>query len=515
MGGFTPAPRKPGDFVRDADGSPRIAHLTKRNKNGKPTMVKASRPSGYGDQLENGYALKKWEERGIALGVARTNGVNGPALTRLLDADDATAERLADSLIARWKGAADLKRSADIGTWVHSVIAGGPVDMAEADRLGLHPEMVDIIRSEWAAFLNHWDLTVLAQELPVVSDRWGCAGTSDAYVRSDNDVVGAGIFAGDVVVLDVKTGKLTTGNDGTPDWWLTYPVQLAIYADGVLYNADAQAAGLPPTDFDNPYRKPLPWDVRKDIGLIAHFDAAAMIAGQRRDLMALVPVDLTVGAAGADLVANLRAWSKLAGCLPVLRPTQDAEQVTADPLPLLSAEPTTVAVPPAAAVVKDTPTPQEQFAAMPSGPPSEGDDLNGDGYAGQWTALIAEAGRLKAADLTAHATWLGWREQAVHAGVDYHSGSGKRSVRRFEILRGTLMLAGVGVCGWSDDDMVKSLVVSVTDNHAVLWPVITAGHALGSLDHVQAAAFAELVDHAINGAVDLEHHDDHIRFTAI
>jgi hypothetical protein len=328
-------------------------------------------------------------------------------------------------------------------------------------------------------------------------------------VRSDNDVVGAGIFAGDVVVLDVKTGKLTTGDDGTPNWWLTHPVQLAIYADGVLYDADAQAAGDPPTDLDNPYRKPLPWDVRKDI---AHFDAAAMLAGQRRDLMALVPVDLTVGAAGADLVANLRAWSKLAGCLPVLRPTQDAEQVTADPLLLLPAEPTTVAVPPAATVVKDTPTPQEQFAAMPSGAPSEGDDLNGDEFAAQWTALIAQAGKLKAADVAAHATWLGWREQAVHAGVDYHSGSGKRSVRRFEILRGTLLLAGSDFAG---DDMVKNLVVSVTDDDAVLWPVITAGHALGSLDHVQAAAFAELVDHAINGAVDLDHRTDHIRFTAI
>lgn len=553
LGGVVRKPRKPGDFLRMANDTPQVAHPTKRTKRGnRPNLVPYGRPSGLGDCLEDGYALTKWTERGMILGAARV----GPQFTvapfnRMIsadaDGDTSTVQRTADSLAATWKGAAGLKDSADIGTFIHKIIEGGPLDMAEADRLGIRPEHIDVVRKEWPAFLDRYGFEVLAQELAVVNDLYGVAGTCDLVLRlvrsvptgcdtfrhlwattdpaefvpcCHGDVV---LFAGDVIGADIKTGKLAVNGDDTPTYWATYPVQLAAYFCGsYVYDADAHAADVEACAYTWPddtmsgvfvYRKPWPWELRQDVALIVHVDAAKLLAGQRSDLISLVPVDLEVGRQGAALATAIREWRKLDGCGPAIGPAadQDAQPVDVDLPPVVDlAEPTTATADPVA-VVHDVTTPPDldrqgtnsaadlhltiadQRAAIATSP-DEGADLSEHGPT--WAALQARYSDLDPASRA----WINaLREQAVHAGVDFHSGGGKRYLRRFEILRGLIHLAAAE--GFDNDEQARNLAYSVTLDEALHWPAITAGHAIGSLDAAQAATFAQLCEYAAIGGV--------------
>lgn len=520
LGGATKPPRKPGDFIRTTRKTPQVAHPTKRTKKGAPNLVQYGRPSGLGDGLTDGYNLTKWTERGIARGAAIMGATyNDSALGRLFvhvfDDDASAAERTAASIIATWKGAAGLKDSADIGTLIHAVVAGERLDMAEADRLGIRPEHIDVVRREWAAWLESSGFEVLAQELPVVNDLYHVAGTCDLVMRyvgtEPLHIGGFVIMPGDVVGFDIKTGKLTTGDDGTPSWWATYPVQLAAYfSDSFVYDCDAHAADVEAgtytwSDNANPYRKPWPWEIRQDVALIIHFDAAALLAGKTRDLISLVPVDLEVGRKGAELAAACGEWAKLPGCGTVIGPaaTKNAQPTDSDsPSAVTPVEPTAPATPPAGAVqVEQTATVDnhmtiaDQRAALPRDHCDDGADLNGDDYASQWSALQAQ---YLALDPTAKSWVDGLREQAIHAGCDFHSGKGKRYVRRFELLRALIGLAG---SGFDNDTEARNLAYSVVNDDAMHWPAITAGHAIGSLDAEQAAAFARLCDAATAGHV--------------
>lgn len=525
-GGLVKAERKPGDFIRTVRKTPQVAHPTKRTKKGAPNLVQYGRPSGLGDGLTDSYNLVKWEQRGIVSGAALMGATyNDERLKRLAAApDEEAANRTADALIATWKGAAGLKDSADVGTFIHAVVAGERLDMAEADRLGIRPEHIDVVRREWAAWIEASGFEVLAQELPVINDGYHVAGTCDLVLRKTaaGSVVPLGptrvpVRDGDVVGGDIKTGKLTTDNDGVPSWWSSYPVQLAAYFCGsMIYDVDAHAADVEAgtytwPDDANPYRTPWPWNLRQDVALIVHIDAAALLAGQTRELISLVPVDLEVGRKGAALAVACSEWAKLPGCGVAIGPaaTKIAPPEQADPLPLADVEPAGVAD--MATAPATIPTPQEQHAAMRQGVPDEGADLNDDEFAAQWNALQAQAAKLKARSAGDYRRWLDWRTQAAHANVDYHSGGGKRTARRFEILRATLLLIGTG---FDADAEAKNLVVSVTGDEAVLGPVITVGHAIGSLNAAEAAEFALLVDHAINGAVTCSFHATHTVYTA-
>jgi hypothetical protein len=534
LGGVVRKPRKPGDFLRMANDTPQVAHPTKRTKQGnRPNLVPYWRPSGLGDCLEDGYALTKWTERGMIRGAALVGpSYNETAMHRLLvhdDADDAAAvNRTADNIAATWKGAAGLKDSADIGTFIHQVIEGGPLDMAEADRLGIRPGHIDVVRKEWAAFLDRYGFEVLAQELAVVNDVYGVAGTCDLVLRAtrlvdEGDRRNAPIHPGDVIGADIKTGKLAVNADDSPTYWGTYPVQLAAYFCGShVYDADAHAAdveaGIYTWGYDDPYR--LTWftalgvELRQDVALIVHVDAAKLLAGQRSDLISLVPVDLEVGRQGAALATAIREWRKLDGCGPAIGPAanKDARPVDDDsPSVVDLAEPTTATANPVA-VVQNVTTPldldhqgtnaatdlhltiADQRAAVATSP-DEGADLNGDEYSPQWDALQA---RYKALDEASRAWINALSEQADHALVGFHS-KGKRFKRRFEILRGLIHLAAAE--GFDNDEQARNLAYSVTLDEALHWPAITAGHAIGSLDAAHAATFATLCAAAADGGV--------------
>jgi hypothetical protein len=522
LGGVVKKPRKPGDFIRTVRDTPQVAHPTKRTKKGTPNLVQYGRPSGLGDRLTDDYNLTKWTERGMVTGAALVGPrINEARFDRLLAAqaadDTESVQRVADSLAATWKGAAGLKDSADIGTFIHAVIAGERLDMAEADRLGIRPEHIDVVRREWPVFLERYGFEVLAQELPVVNDLYGVAGTCDLvmrYIGTEPLLMADGytIEPDDVIGGDIKTGKLTTENDGTPSWWDTYPVQLAAYFCGSwVYDCDAHAADVeagtytwPDDDYTPPYRRPWEWEIRQDVALIVHIDAAALLAGQRTGLFSVVPVDLAVGRQGADLAVAVREWGKLKGCGAAIGPaaTKNAQQADSDsPSAGTPVELTAPAPSPAGAVqieptatVDNRLTIADQRAALPRNP-DDGADLNDEGFAPQWSSLQVA---YLALDPAAKSWVDGLREQAIHAGCDFHSGKGKRYVRRFELLRALIGLAG---SGFDNDAEARNLAYSVVGDEAMHWPAITTGHAIGSLDAAHAAAFARLCDAAVAGNV--------------
>jgi hypothetical protein len=78
------------------------------------------------------------------------------------------------------------------------------------------------------------------------------------------------------------------------------------------------------------------------------------------------------------------------------------------------------------------------------------------------------------------------RAEAQAAGVDFHLSTATE--RRAWIMSALCNLAAAEV---DDDDTVKAIARFVTSDDACEWPTITAGHAVGSLDAVQAKAFRD------------------------
>jgi hypothetical protein len=78
------------------------------------------------------------------------------------------------------------------------------------------------------------------------------------------------------------------------------------------------------------------------------------------------------------------------------------------------------------------------------------------------------------------------RGEAQAAGVDFHLST--PTERRAWIMSALCNLAAAEV---DDDDTVKAIARHVTSDDACEWPSVTAGHAVGSLDVVQAKAFRD------------------------
>jgi hypothetical protein len=76
--------------------------------------------------------------------------------------------------------------------------------------------------------------------------------------------------------------------------------------------------------------------------------------------------------------------------------------------------------------------------------------------------------------------------EARTAGMSFHLST--PTERRAWIMSALCNLAAAEV---DDDDTVKAIARHVTGDDACEWPTITAGHAVGSLDVVQAKAFRD------------------------
>jgi hypothetical protein len=94
--------------------------------------------------------------------------------------------------------------------------------------------------------------------------------------------------------------------------------------------------------------------------------------------------------------------------------------------------------------------------------------------------------KYKALDPAARSWVEAKRAEAQAAGVDFHLST--PTERRAWITSALCNLAAAEV---DDDDTVKAIARHVTGDDACEWPSVTAGHAVGSLDVVQAKAFRD------------------------
>lgn len=294
--------RKPGDFYRNHMGAPYVSHPTDLKKDGTPKRVVYGRPSSFGSALDNAFSLIKWKERQLLVGA----GIVDPDWSQFTDRDQL------DRLAARCHEAAGSSLAADRGTHIHRILEeydrNGAYAWqwlgAEGELLGLPAVLQARIVEQWRAFRAELGVTALAIEATVVHDGWRLAGTLDRLDVADRNILtGLGVIpAGCAFIGDIKTGSLTLGRDGQPNYWVKYPVQLAAYAWGVPYNTDTDERGswgyceaCVAKDEWCPHLVPNP-----DIALIYHYDLAQALNGEPTDWQA-IPVNLEAGREGGDL----------------------------------------------------------------------------------------------------------------------------------------------------------------------------------------------------------------------
>lgn len=318
--------RKPGDFRRrGTDGPPIVSSLTKtRQPTGKKAELQAKarakgidpgtmtvpqlkeaiggepadetygRPSGFGDPLENSYALRKHIERGIAAGVVKL--VVGLELDPMeVDLDDPDA---LDQLVVDAQDAVASMIWAERGTHVHSLIERHETGQTWKDlipageRLGLPEALQRAIVAEWARFRAGLGARSQHCELPVVNDASRIAGTLDlldVFDRALELTIGEATYTvepGQPVVGDVKTGDPRD----------KYAVQISGYADAVPYDTTNEER------LDWPHGRPHP-----NVGLIYHMPMKAVLDGAPVTWSA-IPVDLAVGREGARICCEARDW---------------------------------------------------------------------------------------------------------------------------------------------------------------------------------------------------------------
>ncbi len=233
--------RKPGDFHRHpTTGAPYVIV----EKDGKRRKVMYGRPSSFGGALDNPFNLLKWKERQLVLGLWLLEHSDGDILS-----DNDLPDTYRDSLIARAYETAQTSLAADRGTHIHLLLEYDDrnEDVASlytaGELLGIPEALQRTIVVQWRMFRQRLGVTALAVEQTVVNDRWRLAGTLDRLDVTSTPILTAyGILDG-AFVGDIKTGGLTVGADGQPNYWVKYPVQLAAYVDGVPYDTDTDERG--------------------------------------------------------------------------------------------------------------------------------------------------------------------------------------------------------------------------------------------------------------------------------
>lgn len=106
-------------------------------------------------------------------------------------------------------------------------------------------------------------------------------------------------------------------------------------------------------------------------------------------------------------------------------------------------------------------------------------------------------------------TWfVGVIHEASRASVDFRAHYTK-TLRRYELYRGLLLLAGNGD---AVDDVVRALVALTLDSDAPLSPHVTTGHTVGAMSATQAALFAQHAVDYVDGRLSATVHlDGHLR----
>lgn len=211
----------PADVPRDQWERPLIVTADGRD------VVAYIRASKYGKLIEDYYTLHRWDERNIVWGLSRGRHlvVRAQGVAEQTGRDAVTTLQ---DIAERAKVIAGADAGALTGTGLHKLSERRD---AGHDLSYLDP-MTTACLDAYTALLAPFE--VLASETFVVCDELGGAGSFDRVVRlrfpirwPDGIVWPAGM----IVVIDVKTGKITS----MPYWACDFTVQQLIYATGVPY----------------------------------------------------------------------------------------------------------------------------------------------------------------------------------------------------------------------------------------------------------------------------------------
>jgi hypothetical protein len=515
-----------GGFMRSSQDTPYVtdpsgAVVKSGDRKGQPKRLPYGSPSGAGKLIENSKALEKWGERRVVLGIGTDLALIADcAALAKLDVDSDEFKDAADQIVMRCKDAAEANLAADRGNAIHAltelpdwlgILQRGEAETALGVSLGLTVEVQRSIHESWTAMLERDGLEILATEASCVDDTWRLAGTLDHIARTtkpltfvdDNGEMRA-IPAGTVLVLDKKTGKMrVTPRSAQPLYWHGYVIQVASYAQSLPYDTEAETRGV------------WPWPIDQTHALIAHIDILGALDGDPS--CELVYVDLVAGREhGGACVLQAKAWNSRTDLLSVNQ--VDAEGIaeiapSVGPFPADVEPPEVGAASPASGIITEAVPPAasgEGAAAAPAAPsqpraldwldkprelpvtPDEGDDLSGDEYASGWLALESRFKRLPDVVLEPSKRYV---REARTAGVSFQRLQAQ-TARRFDIYRG---LIGLAEADGVDDESMRALIAHAMGSDAPLFPTVTVGHALGSLDAAGARRFAEAVEAFIAG----------------
>jgi len=200
------------DFNRDRWGRP----LVIPTGGGKP--IAYTRFSSHGQVLEDRFGLEKWKIRTSALGL-----VNRQDLFAQLASIPADDSKRLDDVLAQALEAGGGSVGANMGTALHEF----------TQRYDLGEITLADIPDPWRADVEAYARTVAEHglkirrdliEVTLVNDDLQLAGTADRFFVDQ---------AGRLICADLKTGKAIGANP------LGYIVQLAAYANSVLYNIES------------------------------------------------------------------------------------------------------------------------------------------------------------------------------------------------------------------------------------------------------------------------------------
>ena len=261
---------QPKNDFRRANGAPMVV-IDGKNK-------RLSRPSSWGKILDDGNALVDWKINRAIEGVAKDPALQARIVAAKPDDRDAF-KKLREVAINTGRG----EQAADIGTALHAMSER----WEDPDDDFVPPEEFAKSLRVYTDTLNDWGLVSELIEYRVVSRKWGAAGTADRLYRLTQPLVapsGEILPAGTLVVGDLKTGaRLDYSLPG-------YCVQMAIYADGELY--DVVEDEFLPTP-----------EINRDWGLLVHLPAG-------EEFCQLIWCDLGAGEWGASMVQQVKEWRR-------------------------------------------------------------------------------------------------------------------------------------------------------------------------------------------------------------
>jgi hypothetical protein len=205
---------------RRANGAPLVSDPHDETK-----TLRYSRPSSYAKCLDDESALDNWRMWKAMEGVARSPALQTQVVATKVD-DKAEKKALREKALD--KGTAN--EAADQGTGLHAMTARSE-DTADIDWDPPEQYVGDL--DAYRDALATYGLVSEMVEVHMVNDDFRAAGTADRIYRLTKRLQapdGSWLEPGELVVGDLKTGKKL--DFGMPN----YAVQLAIYAQGVLYD---------------------------------------------------------------------------------------------------------------------------------------------------------------------------------------------------------------------------------------------------------------------------------------